>query len=210
MPNDDDREGGMSDASRVSATPQDDNASAPSASGDRLHDLLRRVTQRDRQAFAQLYEATSAKLYGTVLRILKEHGRADDVVQEAYVTIWQKATQFEATRASPIAWMVAIARHAAIDELRRRPRAPHESEETLSRMAADTPSAREHLEHEQDAQRLYACLEALEADRRDMVRRAYLDGWSRADLAVHFEQPVNTVKTWLHRALKQLKGCLAP
>ncbi|WP_280569889.1 sigma-70 family RNA polymerase sigma factor [Chromohalobacter sp. 296-RDG] len=200
----------MSNASRLSATPQDDSSSTSSASGDRLHDLLLRVTQSDRRAFAQLYEATSAKLYGTVLRILKEQGRTDDVVQEAYVTIWQKATQFEAERASPIAWMVAIARHAAIDELRRQPRAPHESEDTLSHMAADTPSAREHIEYEQDARRLHACLEELETDRQDMVRLAYLDGWSRADLATYFEQPVNTVKTWLHRALKQLKGCLAP
>ncbi|MCT8467548.1 sigma-70 family RNA polymerase sigma factor [Chromohalobacter canadensis] len=194
----------MSDASRRSAPPQD------AAAGDHLHDLLRRVTQRDRRAFAQLYAATSAKLYGTVLRILRERGRADDVVQEAYVTIWQKAAQFDTKRASPIAWMVAIARHAAIDELRRQPRAPHESEEALAHTPTDAPSAREHLEHEQDARRLYACLEALEAERRDMVRLAYLDGWSRADLATHFEQPVNTVKTWLHRALKQLKGCLAP
>lgn len=187
-----------------------DTSPTSPTSSDHLHDLLRRVTRRDRRAFAQLYAATSAKLYGTVLRILKERGRADDVVQEAYVTIWQKAAQFDTGRASPIAWMVAIARHAAIDELRRQPRAPHEPEEALAHTPADGPSAREHLEHEQDAKRLHACLEALEAERRDMVRLAYLDGWSRADLATHFEQPVNTVKTWLHRALKQLKGCLAP
>lgn len=204
----------MSDASRRSprrsSIAADDASAASSTAGERLPELLRRVAQRDRRAFAQLYAATSAKLYGTVLRILKERGRADDVVQEAYVTIWQKAAQFDTGRASPIAWMVAIARHAAIDELRRQPRAPHESEEALAHTPADGPSAREHLEHEQDAKRLHACLEALEAERRDMVRLAYLDGWSRADLATHFEQPVNTVKTWLHRALKQLKGCLAP
>lgn len=64
-------------------------------------------------------------------------------------------------------------------------------------------------ERDEDARRLHACLAELEGNRRDMVRLAYLDGWSRADLAAHFEQPVNTVKTWLHRALKQLKGCLA-
>lgn len=200
----------MSDASRHSSTHLGDTSPTSPTSSDHLHDLLRRVTRRDRRAFAQLYAATSAKLYGTVLRILKERGRADDVVQEAYVTIWQKAAQFDTGRASPIAWMVAIARHAAIDELRRQPRAPHEPEEALAHTPADGPSAREHLEHEQDAKRLHACLEALEAERRDMVRLAYLDGWSRADLATHFEQPVNTVKTWLHRALKQLKGCLAP
>ncbi|WP_277811905.1 sigma-70 family RNA polymerase sigma factor [Chromohalobacter canadensis] len=200
----------MSDASRHSTMHLGDTSPTPPTPSDHLHNLLRRVAQHDRRAFAQLYASTSAKLYGTVLRILRERGRADDVVQEVYVTIWQKAAQFDTGRASPIAWMAAIARHAAIDELRRQPRAPHEPEEALAHTPADAPSAREHLEHEQDAKRLHACLEALEAERRDMVRLAYLDGWSRTDLATHFEQPVNTVKTWLHRALKQLKGCLAP
>ncbi|MFG6136430.1 MULTISPECIES: sigma-70 family RNA polymerase sigma factor [Halomonas] len=178
-------------------------------SSDRLQDLLQRVTRRDRQAFAELYDATSAKLYGTVLRILKERGRTDDVVQEVYVTIWQKAGQFDDGRASAIAWMASIARHAAIDELRRRPRAPHESDDVLDQTPSDAPGAREHAERDENARRLHACLAELEGNRRDMVRLAYLDGWSRADLAAHFEQPVNTVKTWLHRALKQLKGCLA-
>ncbi|MFG6176003.1 sigma-70 family RNA polymerase sigma factor [Halomonas sp. THAF12] len=201
----------MSDASRSSSAPTGAPPSPSSAApGDRLAGLLQGVANRDRQAFARLYEATSAKLYGTVLRILRERGQADDIVQEVYVTIWQKAAQFETGRASPIAWMVAIARHAAIDELRRRPKAPHEPEETLDQTPSDDLGARELAEHDQDARQLHACLEELEANRRDMVRLAYLDGWSRAELAAHFEQPVNTVKTWLHRALKQLKGCLAP
>ena len=80
----------------------------------------------------------------------------------------------------------------------------------LAEAHQDQPLAVSAMILDQDAKRLHACLEALEAERRDMVRLAYLDGWSRADLATHFEQPVNTVKTWLHRALKQLKGCLAP
>ncbi|MBB3141934.1 sigma-70 family RNA polymerase sigma factor [Halomonas organivorans] len=200
----------MSDAPRSSSAPPGVSPSPSSAApGDRLVGLLRRVAQRDRQAFAQLYEATSAKLYGTVLRILKERGRTDDIVQEVYVAIWQKAAQFETGRASPIAWMTAIARHAAIDERRRQPTAPHDAEEALAQTPSDAPGAREHAERDQEARRLHACLEELEADRRALVRLAYLDGWSRAELAAHVEQPVNTVKTWLHRALKQLKGCLA-
>ncbi|MFG6159404.1 sigma-70 family RNA polymerase sigma factor [Halomonas sp. 1390] len=200
----------MSDASRPAtadqAAPRDPEAAAPA---DRLAELLARVANRDRHAFARLYDATSAKLYGTVLRILKERGLADDVVQEVYVTIWQKAAQYEAGRASPIAWMAAIARHAAIDELRRRPTPRHEPEDVLEQVVSDAPGARDRAERDQEARRLHACLAELDGGRRDMVRLAYLDGWSRHELATHFEQPVNTVKTWLHRALKQLKGCLA-
>ncbi|RAW06941.1 RNA polymerase subunit sigma-24 [Halomonas elongata] len=198
----------MSDHSRPSSTHCGETPPATPSSNNHLRDLLQLVAQSDRRAFAQLYEATSAKLYGTVLRILKERSRTDDVIQEVYVTIWQKAAQFEASRASPITWMVTIARHSAIDELRRQPRAPHESEDALSQISADEIGAHEHIEHEQDARQLRACLEELETNHHHMVRLAYLDGWSRADLAAYFEQPVNTVKTWLHRALKQLKGCL--
>lgn len=202
----------MSDASRSSAARQSASSaptSAPLSPTERLNDLLHRVALKERAAFAQLYEATSAKLYGTVFRILSHKGWADDVVQEAYVNIWQKAEQFDAGRASPITWMVAIARNSAIDELRKQPAARMERETVLEQTASVEPTAQDRLEHEQDAQRLYACLEELEKGRQEMVRLAYLDGWSRADLATHFGQPVNTVKTWLHRALKQLKGCLA-
>ncbi|ATJ83682.1 sigma-70 family RNA polymerase sigma factor [Halomonas beimenensis] len=202
----------MSDVTGSSSTPRGaphpPSPNAPSPD-DRLGPLLQRVAGRDRQAFVELYEATSGKLYGTVLRILKDRARTDDVMQEVYVAIWRKAAQFDVGRASPMTWLVTIARHRAIDDLRRRPAAPQETEEALEHAASGEPGARERLERDQEARRLHACLDELEAIRRDMVRLAYLEGWSRAELAAHFEQPVNTVKTWLHRALKQLKGCLA-
>ncbi|MDT8893244.1 sigma-70 family RNA polymerase sigma factor [Halomonas sp. I1] len=198
----------MSDAFR-SSTARDDASSSASSPSDRLNGLLQRVALKDREAFAQLYAATSSKLYGTVLRILRHRGWTDDVVQDAYVRIWQKAGQFDAAKASSITWMVTIARNGAIDELRRHPARRVEREEALDDVASVEPTAQARLETEQDARRLHACLDELEKGRRDMVRLAYLDGWSRADLATHFDQPVNTVKTWLHRALKQLKGCLS-
>lgn len=206
----------MSDASGSSAARQDATSrSAPTADIARLNDLLQRVAHKDRDAFALLYAATSAKLFGTVLRILSNkglqnhRGLAEDIVQEAYVNIWQKAAQFDARKASPITWLVTIARHGAIDQLRRQPASQPEGDDILNQTSSSDPDAQAHLEHQQDAQRLYQCLDELERDRREMVRLAYLDGWSRADLATQFNQPVNTIKTWLHRALKQLKGCLS-
>ncbi|MGR4069326.1 sigma-70 family RNA polymerase sigma factor [Billgrantia sp. C5P2] len=202
----------MPDASRSSLTRHGATTAPPSSSTssiDRLSELLQRVAKKDHAAFQQLYNATSAKLYATVLRILQQRGWAEDVVQEAYVTIWLKAEQFDPQRASPITWMATIARHGAIDELRRQPRSPREPEEALAQTISSDPTSQERLQGEQEALRLQRCLEELERERQDMVRLAYLDGWSRADLATHFDQPVNTVKTWLHRALKQLKGCLA-
>ncbi|MEE3214496.1 MAG: sigma-70 family RNA polymerase sigma factor [Pseudomonadota bacterium] len=171
--------------------------------------LLARVEKGDREAFAELYQATSAKLFGTVLRILKDTTWADDVIQDVYVTIWQKADRFDQQRGSVIGWMATLARNAAIDDLRRAPRHQSEDDSHLENAAATQASAFEQRDQDESSDRLSQCLEELEETRSQMVRLAYLDGWSRADLASHFGQPVNTVKTWLHRALKQLKGCLS-
>src|SRR5579864_2130912 len=82
----------------------------PAGAGDDLSDLLRRVAARDAAAFAALYKATSAKLYGVVARILTRGDAAADVLQEAYVRVWEKAGEFDPAKGSPLAWMATIAR----------------------------------------------------------------------------------------------------
>src|SRR3990170_7332911 len=82
--------------------------------------LLARVAKQDRSAFSALYAATSAKLYGVVWRILPSKDRAEDVLQDVYVRIWNRAASFDPAKASPITWMATIARNRAIDEVRRR------------------------------------------------------------------------------------------
>jgi len=191
-----------------------DNASAgtgpqsPSDGPEHVARLIHRVAQKDRQAFALLYQATAPKLLGTVLRILRDRGWADDVIQDSYLKIWQKAKQFQDGKSSPITWLVSIARNSAIDELRKHPAGRTTNSDELDEMPGRQASAQEQLEDQRAATQLNHCIDQLEKDRQDMVRLAYLNGWSREDLASQFEQPVNTVKTWLHRALKQLKRCL--
>lgn len=191
-----------------------DNASAgtgpqsPSDGPEHVARLIHRVAQKDRQAFALLYQATAPKLLGTVLRILRDRGWADDVIQDSYLKIWQKAEQFQDGKSSPITWLVSIARNSAIDELRKHPAGRTTNSDELDEMPGRQTSAQEQLEDQRAATQLNHCIDQLEKDRQDMVRLAYLNGWSREDLASQFEQPVNTVKTWLHRALKQLKRCL--
>ena len=79
---------------------------------------LRRVAEGDRTALRLVYDETAAKLFGVCLRILGEHGEAEDVLQEVYVTVWRKAADFDAGRASPMSWLIAIARNRSIDRLR--------------------------------------------------------------------------------------------
>ncbi|PPI83812.1 RNA polymerase subunit sigma-24 [Marinobacter maroccanus] len=180
----------------------------PSDTPERVAELIHRVAQKDRRSFALLYRATAPKLLGTVLRILRDREWADDVIQDSYLKVWQKAEQFQDGKSSPITWLVSIARNSAIDELRKHPAGRTTNSNELDEMPGRQSTAQEQLEDQQAANKLNHCIDQLEKDRQDMVRLAYLNGWSREDLASQFEQPVNTVKTWLHRALKQIKRCL--
>ncbi len=172
--------------------------------------LLERVAARDKAAFAALYKLTSAKLYGIVLRISRRRDLADEVLQEVYVRLWDRADRFDPAKASPIAWMAAVARNSALDEVRKKQivEAGVPIEEA-SHVADPARPALELLELADDGRRLADCLGRLESSRRDMVRLAYLDGWSREELSQRYGAPVATIKTWLHRSLKQLKDCLS-
>jgi RNA polymerase sigma-70 factor (ECF subfamily) len=173
-----------------------------------LEGLLSAVAAGDREAFAALYRATSAKLYGVALRILRRRDLADEVIQETYVRIWNSAGTFDAARASPITWMVTIARNRALDEVRRRtPLAIDTTPEALD-VADEGVLASQHVELASELARLRACLEGLEPEKRDIVRLAYLDGLSREELGARLGHPPGTIKTWPHRSLKQLKACL--
>jgi RNA polymerase sigma-70 factor, ECF subfamily len=174
-----------------------------------IADLLRRVAAGDRAAFAALYAATSAKLYGVILRILARRDVADDILQDVYVRIWERAVDYNAAKGSPITWMAAIARNRAIDEVRRKSLPSIEDNAAALEVASDDRGALAWLEQGEEVKRLFKCLEQLQPERREAVLLAYRDGASRAALGKHFDRPVPTVKTWIRRSLAQLRDCLS-
>jgi RNA polymerase sigma-70 factor (ECF subfamily) len=173
-----------------------------------ISEYLARVSRGDRTAFAKLYAATSAKLFGIILRILIRRDLAEEVLQEVYVRIWQKAGDFDPDRASPISWMAAIARNRALDEVRRVKPVSIEDAPEVQDMPDPGELAITGIERNEDLQRLLKCLEGLEPAKREMVLMAYYRGESREALSQRFGSPVATIKTWLHRSLAQLKACL--
>jgi RNA polymerase sigma-70 factor (ECF subfamily) len=169
---------------------------------------MSRVAAGDSVSFRSLYDLTGAKLYLTVRRILHSEAAAEDAVQEAYLRVWRRAGDFDPGIASPIAWMTTIARHAAIDMIRRG--AQRVSDDSIGdsdevEKIADTTTSGERLVA---ASRLKDCLHALDGEQRNMVLLAYCHGFSRAELAARFGRPVATVKTILRRCLIALKDCL--
>lgn len=173
-----------------------------------ISDLILRVALRDRTAFDLLYSATSAKLFGTCLRVLKDRAEAEEVVQEVFVKIWLKADRFAATGQSPMSWLIAVARHQAIDRLRARREAGVLLDDAAMEVRDPAPGPEAQAIAAAERRRIDGCLEELEAPRADAVRAAYLDGDSYGDLAARHDVPLNTMRTWLRRSLIRLKECL--
>lgn len=168
--------------------------------------LLAAVAKGDQAAFERLYSATRAKLYGVVLRILRRPDAANDVLQEAYLKIWSQAGQFDPARASPVTWMVAIARNRAIDLVRQSSAAPIEEEtDTLEAAAGDSPGQLAKPEMTDDLKRLLACLGRLDPDCQRMLLFAYYNGKSREELAAEFNRPADTIKAQMRQALSDIR-----
>lgn len=167
-----------------------------------LADLLQRVSQRDEAAFQALYDRTCSKLYGTILRIVRSRDLADEVLQDAFLRIWQHSARYAPESGRPMTWMIAIARYAAIDVVRRRP--PDPSTDGIEVPEAGHDPERRVLMEDQ----LGRCLGRLASPQLECVVLAYCNGYSREELASHFSTRVPTVKTWLHRALNALRQCL--
>ena len=170
--------------------------------------LLAAVAKGDQAAFERLYGATRAKLYGVLLRILGTPELADDVMQETYLKVWKMAGKFDPTIASPITWMVAIARNRAIDIVRKRPDVSVEDSPEAMGVAADAPPPLARREMTEELRRLLSCLGKLDPEKQRIVLLAYYSGWSREQLAQKLDIPVNTIKTWLRRSLLEIRECM--
>jgi RNA polymerase sigma factor (sigma-70 family) len=178
-----------------------------SKGGAELAHLLGAVARGDRRSFSALYDRTSAKVYGICLRLLGNEAEAQDVLQDVYVTVWQKADRYDAGRASAITWLAVLARNRAVDRLRRRS-AAGEPIEAAAEVEDDSPSAFDILGQADDSARLGLCLEELEDRARAAIRGAFLEGATYPELAERQGVPLGTMKSWIRRGLQRLRGCL--
>ena len=168
--------------------------------------LVSAIAKRDGLAFERLYNGTSAKIYGVVLRILRRHDLAAAVLEDAYLAIWDNASKFDPALGSPISWMVAMARSRAIDVARRPDTAASDIEPEIA--DADGPGAMSRREMTDELKRLLTCIGRLEPDRQRMVLLAYYGAFSREQLALKLDTPLNLLKASLRRSLFEIEQCL--
>ena len=170
--------------------------------------LLQASARGERLAFKQLYDATSPKLFGIILRMSRSRASAEEVLQDVYVKIWRNASRYQPDTGSAMGWLATIARNRAIDVLRQRVEvtmpATEDGLDWFERVSENRDREAELL----DANALRHCLGQMEQEKRACIMLAYYEGYSREELGVRFSQPVNTIKTWLHRGLAALKICM--
>lgn len=179
-----------------------------SAAPEILADLMPRIAAGDRAALRQLYDATSAKLFGVCLRILSDRDESEDVLQEVYLTIWRRADRFEPGRAGVMTWISTIARNRAIDRLRARgPMAYAEPVEDLEIDDGSIPADALLMTAEASGA-LTRCMSELDERTEKVIRTAFFEGVTYEALAQRMNAPLGTVKSWIRRGLLKLKGCL--
>ena len=176
---------------------------------DPLVALLGACAQGDRAAFEQLYRQTSAKLFGIALRIVRQEDLAEDVLQDCYIRIWNRAGDYREGLAAPMTWMASIVRNRSLDWLRRsNPEVIDVDGEIIEGAAGDGPGPLAALEQSRDGAALSRCLGELESKQRQAILLAFHGGLSHSELAAQLRQPLGTVKTWVRRGLARLKTCL--
>ena len=175
-----------------------------------LAELLARIALRDQAAFARLYDLTSAHLYAAALRILQRPAWAEEVLQESFVNVWQRADTYAAAKSQPLTWLTSIVRNRALDWLRRPDpdTVDINDEEHPVVIADERPDPLEALLAGADARNVRGCLDTLEAQQQQSIALAFYHGLTHSELARHLRQPLGTVKAWVRRGLEKLQRCL--
>ena len=178
--------------------------------GINLHDLMVEIKEKDRCAFEKLYDATVDRVYSLAIRITHQHEIAEEVVSDVYLQIWRQAEHYDETRGNVIAWLTVLCRSRSLDALR------HHKALT----GAELVNSNDKYEFEETNQpqdlliaieqqsALYAVLEKLSDQQRQLLALAYFRGYSHRELSDFTGLPIGTVKSQIRRALLALKSMM--
>jgi RNA polymerase sigma-70 factor (ECF subfamily) len=170
--------------------------------------LIGRVVARDPSALGELYDRHNRLLFGLILRILRDRSEAEEVLQDVFVLVWNRAQTYDVALGSPVGWLVRIARNRAIDRLRAnsvRARAAESASSDV--LSPDSPENQAWCDEQQRA--VMQALDALPGEQRRLIEEAYFLGLTQSELAKRHTLPLGTVKTRMRTGLLALRQQLS-
>ncbi|MEP6798965.1 MAG: ECF RNA polymerase sigma factor SigK, partial [Lapillicoccus sp.] len=191
------------------AVPSDETSSEGAAPAERYAAFLRQAALGDEGAFAQLYDAVSSRLFGLVVRVVRDPAQSEEVTQEAFLEIWKTAARFDQDRGSALGWMMTIAHRKAVDRVRsaeaasRRDTTYHENTHDV-----DFDSTAEAASASLDAERVRQALATLTDAQRGALELAYFGGYTHTEVASMLGLPLGTAKTRIRDGLIRLRDTL--
>lgn len=171
---------------------------------------LQACARGERFALRALYEREASWLLGVAFRIVRDRARAEDVLQDAFLQVWEHAGSFQPALGSARGWIYTVVRHAALKVVREPGRLQQVDVAELTALSdAQQVHEQDADERALDTATLERCLQQLDAQRRACVVHAFVDGYTHEQIALRLSTPLGTVKSWIRRSLSSLKECLA-
>jgi len=176
--------------------------------------LLRRVGAGDRRSFEELYDRLSGVLFSTAYRVLNNQEAAEDVLQDVFIQIWEKAPLYDPSRGKPITWAVTLTRHKAIDRLRsiqRRSRLQDDVQKEAGTLAQfDGKSSFDVVSSAETAKMVREAILTLSEDQREAIELAFFSSLTQAEIAERLKEPLGTVKARIRRGMMKLREVIGP
>ena len=174
-----------------------------------LDGLLRRVAQRDREAFTAFYDATCSRVYGMVVRVLRDRGYSEETTQDVYLQVWRSAESYDPASGSALAWLLTLAHRRAVDRVRSEQAAGQRDSRygasTVERAADNVSDA---VIAGEERRRVNACLDGLTGPQRECIDLAYYQGMTYVQVSERLSANLATVKSRMRDAIRNLRNCL--
>ncbi|KAA1248756.1 sigma-70 family RNA polymerase sigma factor [Mycobacterium simiae] len=181
----------------------------PARVSNDLNALLRQIARGDSDAFATFYDYTKSRVYGVVTRVLRDAGYSEETTQEIYLEVWRTASEYDAAKGSPLAWVLTMAHRRAIDRVRAEQAGSHRESrygaaniDPASDVVADSAIAGD------ERRRVTRCLDGLTDAQRQCIELAYYGGLTYAEVAQRLAANLSTIKSRMRDALRGLRNCL--
>ncbi len=174
-----------------------------------LDALLRRVAQQDVEAFAAFYDLTRARVFGLVLRVLRDPGYSEETTQDVYLQVWRNATGYNPAVGTPLAWLMTLAHHRAVDRVRS-VQSASQRESRYGAANVDLPADRvaETVIQLDEQRQVTACLDSLTDPQRECIQLAYYEGLTYVQVSERLSANLATIKSRMRDGIRGLRKCL--